>query len=620
MDATANHPPRQACLVTSALHGPAPDGRAGFLFRQLAALLVGEGWAVTVLLARGNVKRGRAEEWREMLRADGIDLHLLGPPPEQPAFHACHGIRDSYRILRWLRHRAFGLVVGQDARGLLYYPLLARDQGWLPGLGRVLIACTGPSRWEDTWHHRHVTRPSQLEIDFQERQALRRADAAALPGDDLEQWFSQERWQLPARRAVIPGDGWWPPGVENPLPPDMPPSRAAAWTGLVREMMAKPPPAPPASSPAPPRVTVILTHFNRPDFLGFALDSLRRQSADDLEVILADDGSRTPRAVRLLDDLEDELAGRGWTILRLENGGPSRARNLAAEQARGDYLLFMDDDNVALPHEVAFLAAVAHHTGADVCTCLLQAFEGHGRPPGSTDEATWVWLPLGPSLAVSAMANCLGDTNFLIRRSAFHQLGGFAPDPAEGQIEEDWQILSRALLAGLHIELVPEPLYWYRRNEGAGRALEGADYHQELSGLWPYRDQVGDDLFELLRLAHGTLRGRDEGKHESRHERRLRKQVERLRKHLANLQSRADAVETQATRLFASKRWKMANLFRFLAGRLRGKPDQSLMPGDFRKATARYQEARSKAARELAKHHPPPADTPPDPPSLRYIK
>ncbi len=80
-----------------------------------------------------------------------------------------------------------------------------------------------------------------------------------------------------------------------------------------------------------------------------------------------------------LDRIVEEFAfdRRGWRLIRQKNLYLGASRNALAREARGDYILFMDDDNVAKPHELATFARVARHTDGDVFTCLLDMFEGN---------------------------------------------------------------------------------------------------------------------------------------------------------------------------------------------------------------------------------------------------
>ena len=112
----------------------------------------------------------------------------------------------------------------------------------------------------------------------------------------------------------------------------------------------------------------------------------------------------------LLESLAPEFCERGWRILRTERRFPGAARNTAAASATGRYVLFMDDDNVADPDEIATFVRAAQASGADVLTCIVRAFSGDTAP----DPATTPWhlyVPAGANAALGVFENCFGDAN-----------------------------------------------------------------------------------------------------------------------------------------------------------------------------------------------------------------
>jgi glycosyltransferase involved in cell wall biosynthesis len=197
-------------------------------------------------------------------------------------------------------------------------------------------------------------------------------------------------------------------------------------------------------TPVTPLVSVCVTHYNRPKLLPYALESLRNQDYSNFEVILIDDGSTDQEALAYLESLESEFAERGWQMVRQENRYLGAARNTAARHAKGEYLLFMDDDNIAKSNEISTFVNVAYQTGADILTCVLDVFEGDGGVSGS--ETTEVhWVPLGPNISSGLFRNVFGDANALVRRDVFEELGGFTEDYGVGH--EDWEF---RICAGNH--------------------------------------------------------------------------------------------------------------------------------------------------------------------------
>ncbi len=93
-------------------------------------------------------------------------------------------------------------------------------------------------------------------------------------------------------------------------------------------------------------VSVIIPHFNRADLLAQTIDSVRRQSHQDWEVIVVDDGSDAQQWLAI-----QPLADERTHIIRRTDGtkGPSRCRNLGVAGARGHYILFLDSDDLLAP-------------------------------------------------------------------------------------------------------------------------------------------------------------------------------------------------------------------------------------------------------------------------------
>ncbi|MEM9480540.1 MAG: glycosyltransferase [Verrucomicrobiota bacterium] len=311
-----------------------------------------------------------------------------------------------------------------------------------------------------------------------------------------------------------------------------------------------------------PRVTVCMPHYNRPDMLQQAINSLEKQTYRNFQLILVDDGSNEPEAVQLLEELEPMFEECGWVILRQKNRGPAVARNWAAQEADGDYLLFMDDDNIAKPDELDSMIRAALSSGAVILCPFIQAFSGEGVPE-SDDETDWVWLPLGPCAAMGAMSNCFGDTNFLIRSDVFKKLGGFTSDLIDGQIEEDWDILSRAVLSGYEVQVIPRMLFWYRRNEneGAARSISGPRYVKDFAGTLPYSSNVNPDLHDVFLIANALVKG---PKTDFAGGKKAKKIIRRQEKAIRSLLKRIESLIKAGRRMQNSSRWKMVNPLRTL--------------------------------------------------------
>jgi glycosyltransferase involved in cell wall biosynthesis/GT2 family glycosyltransferase len=259
-------------------------------------------------------------------------------------------------------------------------------------------------------------------------------------------------------------------------------------------------PAPPVLS-GQPLVSVCMAAFNRHGPLAHAIASIEAQDYPHLELILVDDASTDPAAQRFHAALAPRFAARGWTLLRnAENSWQGITRHRAAEAARGEFLLFMDDDNAAWPDEVSTFVTAARRSGADILTCQMQSFRGAGPPPRHRSARPIGWIPTGPNSALGVFRNGMGDANMFMRRTAWDRMGGFTLDRA---YFEDWEFLQAAALAGLHIECLPEILYCYRIWEGAQTAAHDPDflYRSYARAMRPALAALPEALRPALRLA-----------------------------------------------------------------------------------------------------------------------
>lgn len=275
-----------------------------------------------------------------------------------------------------------------------------------------------------------------------------------------------------------------------------PDANTRAWAGF-RPASAKPKArAAPRPRAGGPRISVCLVHYQRPDLLEQALAGLERQTFTDFEVILVDDGS-SPEVRERLDALRPRFETRGWKIIFQDNQYLGAARNRAAAEARGAWLLFHDDDNVAMPFMLEAYLSAAENARADIVTAAMATFAGLKPPP---EKPRTVWLFTGPARAFGAIENIYGDANALIRRDAFEALGGFTETYGVGH--EDWEFYSKAVLAGRVLVSVPEPLFHYRvADDSMLRAEKNPANFQR--NIRPYLDAAGQPYANLLRLFQG---------------------------------------------------------------------------------------------------------------------
>ncbi|HVN33854.1 MAG TPA: glycosyltransferase family A protein [Casimicrobiaceae bacterium] len=208
-------------------------------------------------------------------------------------------------------------------------------------------------------------------------------------------------------------------------------------------------------------VSCVIPVFNGEPYLREALASVLSQTHSAIEIIVVDDGS-TDGTPGILEEWSSRI-----TSVRQANAGPSAARNRGIEKARGEYIAFLDADDLWLPQKTeSQLRRFEQNPGLAVCTSLMQNF-------WAEDVAEEEQL-LASSDAAQPQP---GPSQTLIaRKDAFDRVGPF--DPAlHHRDTQEWMLRIRA--AGLQLERLDEVLVRRRlhannrsRSRGATDAME----------------------------------------------------------------------------------------------------------------------------------------------------
>ena len=312
-----------------------------------------------------------------------------------------------------------------------------------------------------------------------------------------------------------------------------------------------------AGAESSPLVSVCILHHNRPELLKQAIDSVVVQDYQNFEIVIADDGSDQPDAVRYIRQLASESAASGWKVLQLANRFRGAARNSAAREANGEYLLFLDDDNFLEPDAISVWVNAAIRLQSDIVTSV-QFGIGQDQEVVSRDQTELV-LYVGDARAYGAFKNCFGDMNCLIRRDAFFAMG--ALNETYGFGHEDWELFSRAVLSGFNLSLVPKPLVWYRRDPNKYVRLKHVLPGFLLNNIKPYCDSVPPDLKIIYLFAQGQDRKRERLQGRVRH---LEAGMAKATASLTEQKKRADNIAQENAEILASKSWRITAPIRYL--------------------------------------------------------
>ncbi len=263
-----------------------------------------------------------------------------------------------------------------------------------------------------------------------------------------------------------------------------------------------------AAAETPP-VTVCLVHHERPALLRMAADSALAQDYPNLDAVLVDDGSESPAALTALEQVEADFAARGWRAVRQENRYAGAARNTGGRAARGEWLLFLDDDNVLFPDAVSRLVRAARFAGADCVPAAGIRFLGDGDPRANGAALGTPIRFLGAARAWSHIDNVVGDACALVRRDVFEAAGGFTEEYRVGL--EDLALYNRLIRDGRRIEPLPDPAYYYRMGGPGIKQRHRSAEAAQRRVLHPYVDGLPDE--ERAYRAYAAACARHPGRH-----------------------------------------------------------------------------------------------------------
>lgn len=184
-----------------------------------------------------------------------------------------------------------------------------------------------------------------------------------------------------------------------------------------------------------PKISIIMPTYNRSDYICEAIESALGQTYDNIELIVIDDGSTDGTRKQL----EKYSSDRRFKYMRQENQGQSIARNKGLKMAEGEFIAFLDSDNIWLPGKLERQVEIMNKNQS------FDIFYGDGiliDEKGAEVSRENMSRYSGNITRHLIKDNCVSMNTTLTRKKCFDELGGMSEEVRAGDDYELWLRLS----------------------------------------------------------------------------------------------------------------------------------------------------------------------------------
>lgn len=205
-------------------------------------------------------------------------------------------------------------------------------------------------------------------------------------------------------------------------------------------------------------ISVIIPVYKVEDYLTACVESVQAQTYQNIEIILVDDGSPDN-----CPNMCNEFAARDSRIrvIHKENGGLSSARNAGIEAAKGEYLAFLDSDDLWTPLFLERLYRAIEETDADFSVCLFRRF--CEEPPKELPE-TVETVVMDRQEAFDCLFN-IRNENMVVAPNKLYKRGIFgAIRYPQGKLHEDEAVIHEIIGEAKTVAWTDEAHYLYRQS------------------------------------------------------------------------------------------------------------------------------------------------------------
>jgi len=233
-------------------------------------------------------------------------------------------------------------------------------------------------------------------------------------------------------------------------------------------------------------VSVVIPSFNRAHMIADALDSIAGQTYRPVEIIVVDDGSEdnTEKTVADWKTAHEQDGELSVSYVKQPNQGGNVARNRGIREASGDFIAFLDSDDLWHPAKLEKQIAVMNEN--DEIGAVYSGLQQVELESGAVVEKMTRTYPQGKILAQMLIHDVTSPTStYVVRRDVFEKVGCFDVDL---QARQDWDMWIR-VSAAYSIGCVPDALVDFRDHSGP-RTFSNPD--KEIQAYYKIMEKYAD--------------------------------------------------------------------------------------------------------------------------------
>lgn len=211
-------------------------------------------------------------------------------------------------------------------------------------------------------------------------------------------------------------------------------------------------------------ITVITPTYRRHLYIKNAIDSVLAQTYKDFEMIIVDDNPVGSEERKLTENvIRDITDPRVHYVQNEKNLGGAGSRNVAIDLAKGEYIAFLDDDDMYLPDRLKVQVEAMKANDWDVCVMDGATFKYEtGDPVSERHQHLWDGMSNDELIRSHLMYHISGTNSFMFRTDFIRKIGGFDIVPSC----QEYILMQKALDAKPKFGYLPVTLIKNFQHEG----------------------------------------------------------------------------------------------------------------------------------------------------------